>query len=345
MPYMYSCKIYHIKKASILIAALFTIAIIFAQKPPETSKEIPKDEFVMPGNRTAVSEALEEIKEKIKEHDLKVKVLKKYSNALETYKSKITNYESKAIEQALTSIEAGIKVNNKDEIYSSEEDIFNSLDDLEFYLGISPFDNPEDNSSALSFRKSLNEIKKVLDNELLSQLSNNHGNGNNKTVIDTKDKLEKIRTLLNPKAIDNVKKQLIEAISNESLRVKKSIEESENQLKQAKVNKIKLLEKLNEQATQINDLAIKLGLPLFCLTILLLFLGPKIIKLSKNGHNIEPSDETSQNVLLEISTVLLLTMSILILGLSGKIASDVLGTLIGGISGYVLNRIRAGARS
>jgi hypothetical protein len=46
-------------------------------------------------------------------------------------------------------------------------------------------------------------------------------------------------------------------------------------------------------------------------------------------------------MLVEISTVLLLTMSILILGLSEKIKSDVLGTLIGGISGYVLNRMRS----
>ena len=95
---------------------------------------------------------------------------------------------------------------------------------------------------------------------------------------------------------------------------------------------------MDEEETQINDLAIKLGLPLFCLTILALFLVPSF--LNKNKVEQDQQRESSQNVLLEISTVLLLTMSILILGLSGKIQSDVLGTLIGGISGYVLNRIR-----
>ena len=95
---------------------------------------------------------------------------------------------------------------------------------------------------------------------------------------------------------------------------------------------------MNEKR-DINSLAIKVGLPAFCITILLLFLGPAWIRRKSTN----PDGDTTgngQSVLLEISTVLLLTMSILILGLSGKINGDVLGTLIGGISGYVLNRMR-----
>jgi hypothetical protein len=48
----------------------------------------------------------------------------------------------------------------------------------------------------------------------------------------------------------------------------------------------------------------------------------------------------ASGILVEIITVLLLTMSILILGLANRIEGPVLGTLLGGISGYVLNRFR-----
>src|SRR5262249_27786272 len=48
----------------------------------------------------------------------------------------------------------------------------------------------------------------------------------------------------------------------------------------------------------------------------------------------------ASGILVEIITVLLLTMSVLILGLANRIQGEVLGTLLGGISGYVLNRFR-----
>jgi hypothetical protein len=44
------------------------------------------------------------------------------------------------------------------------------------------------------------------------------------------------------------------------------------------------------------------------------------------------------NPLLDLSTVFLLTIAIVILGLNRHLNSEVLGTLIGGISGYVLGR-------
>jgi hypothetical protein len=48
----------------------------------------------------------------------------------------------------------------------------------------------------------------------------------------------------------------------------------------------------------------------------------------------------ASNVVLEMATVFLLTSTILILGIAEKISGEVLGTLIGGISGYVLGRWR-----
>lgn len=95
---------------------------------------------------------------------------------------------------------------------------------------------------------------------------------------------------------------------------------------------------------EINELAIRLGLPLFCITIIVLFvisfLGRRTKKDSDNSDFNLP-DSFNFSTLVEISTVLLLTMSILILGLADKLEPAVLGTLLGGISGYVLNRSKS----
>lgn len=51
----------------------------------------------------------------------------------------------------------------------------------------------------------------------------------------------------------------------------------------------------------------------------------------------------SNNMVLEVLTVFLLITTIMILGIAQRISEDSLGTLLGGISGYVLGRSVAGA--
>lgn len=94
----------------------------------------------------------------------------------------------------------------------------------------------------------------------------------------------------------------------------------------------KLIE-FKESKKSIDKLAIMWGLPAFCITILLLNLTPQYLR-RKRESSVDKGDRNS----LDVSTVLLLTMTILILGLSKMINGEVLGTLLGGISAYVLNR-------
>ncbi len=100
--------------------------------------------------------------------------------------------------------------------------------------------------------------------------------------------------------------------------------------------------KLAKGKLEINQLAIELGLPLFCGTVLLMLSIPIIVQTFSRaaGSGEQVRAIFSSGILVEIITVLLLTMSILILGLANRIEGPVLGTLLGGISGYVLNRFR-----
>ena len=318
---------------------------VYSQSPvKDVKKDDQNEEFSIPNNKTAINEALDELKQKIIDADRNVRVLINSSSSLENIKVRLESFQSNSIDVILKNIELANTQKNTDNVYSEEEELINSLEVFRYGLNVrfQTLETLDENNNLLAFNKKISEIKKPLDDlEILRFINNNHANDNNKTVLNDKSKFDKIKEIINSKNLEEIKGKLVTAFNQEIIANKTRIEDAQSKLKALKLHKTKLLEKLNEEETQINSLSIKLGLPLFCITILLLFLGPKMLRLLNRSDGIETSDEASQNVLLEISTVLLLTMSILILGLSGKINSEVLGTLIGGISGYVLNRIRS----
>jgi hypothetical protein len=119
---------------------------------------------------------------------------------------------------------------------------------------------------------------------------------------------------------------------------KSNIEKIQKLLKEYKLKK-------KENNRDINEWGIKTGLPWFCVTVLVLFLSTVIYNSKwkkSNPTTIENNGNTEHlsKVLIEVITVLLLTLTILILGLSNILKENVLGTLIGGIAGYILNRTK-----
>lgn len=132
--------------------------------------------------------------------------------------------------------------------------------------------------------------------------------------------------------IEKAQSSLIERLNTLLINTQEKIKARELYLKKLYNNKGK--------NTNLHRTAIMMGLPAFCITILLLFLIPYFLE-RKNTVKLA-EDETQQasgkQYLLDVATVLLLTMTILILGLAKMITGEVLGTLLGGISGYVLNR-------
>ncbi len=148
----------------------------------------------------------------------------------------------------------------------------------------------------------------------------------------------RLKNIFGTEATKKRRDDLLKKIDNE-------LNKAKEKLKSLQKN-ILSLQKASNKKSEINVTAIYLGLPLFCATILILFIGTQWLKLyygTKDSGNKISTFPSS--VLLEISTVLLVTLSILILGLAKLISSEVLGTLLGGISGFVLNRTKDAFKS
>lgn len=152
--------------------------------------------------------------------------------------------------------------------------------------------------------------------------------------------MDSVKSILSGGVMHSAQDALRDAMHNEHYVIQQQQSGLEQEIGYLKNIKRKIQDRIKDE-TSVDLLSIFMGLPLFCLTIVLLFLGPGWIQ-SKYGNGLmNPLLEKSQSILLDLSTVLLLTMSVLILGLAGNINGDVLGTLIGGISGYVLNKVKS----
>lgn len=85
--------------------------------------------------------------------------------------------------------------------------------------------------------------------------------------------------------------------------------------------------------SKLDEKVLMWGLPSLGAIMLALMLVPRVYK----GTAV-PEEIFKSGLLLELMTVFLLTSSILLLGVSSRLDPNVLGTLLGGISGYVLGR-------
>ncbi len=90
---------------------------------------------------------------------------------------------------------------------------------------------------------------------------------------------------------------------------------------------------IEEGQSQIDTRIIQVGLPVFGLILLGILIIPKVYKDTELQKTI-----FSSGIVLDMFTVFLLTITILLLGLGHRLSENVLGTLLGGISGYVLGR-------
>lgn len=85
---------------------------------------------------------------------------------------------------------------------------------------------------------------------------------------------------------------------------------------------------------QTEFLITAVGLPAFVLLAIIILVAPFVYR----NHPDVMHSLFTHNVVLDIFTVSVLTTTIMILGLSQKLSTDQLGTLLAGVSGYVLGR-------
>jgi hypothetical protein len=78
---------------------------------------------------------------------------------------------------------------------------------------------------------------------------------------------------------------------------------------------------------------IDIGVPALAAALIALLLVPRLYKSSDLQRAI-----FSSGLMMELMTTFLLTGAIIILGLDGRIPAEVIGTVLGGLSGYVLGR-------
>ena len=144
--------------------------------------------------------------------------------------------------------------------------------------------------------------------------------------------------------LQNFLKSVSEIYAEEKLNAESEKEKLNKTLTQIDAYYDAIVKAKEDKDISINHEAIRWGLPLFCFTVIILFYGAFFYRkllvknIPGNENNNDKDHEQITKVLLEVITVLLLTMTVLILGLSRILNENVLGTLLGGIAGYILNK-------
>jgi hypothetical protein len=123
---------------------------------------------------------------------------------------------------------------------------------------------------------------------------------------------------------DNSLKDAIKALSDRKSKLGTELTLVEQALRQIQARQTKKID--------ITESAVKYTVPLVGLLMLLILLAPRVYPGAAQRAIFQ------NGLLLELLTVYLLIATILLLGLSEKLDKNSLGTLLGGISGYVLGR-------
>lgn len=281
-------------------------------------------------------------------------------NELQAWESFISSLTKKSsdignntanIESKWKDVEILIKGNNSGR---NNVSIIEAVNEIVSLFSFDNYDDFFDDYSSLSlFKTSLNEKIKTEETKIIKSSSqinlvkNLYRSISRGMDISTDTRVNQVLNLkseLTPSNLQLLSKSISKLIDEEKSSAIKQKDDINTEL--SKINEYydSILKAKEDKDISINHEAIKWGLPLFCITVIILFYGAFFyrklsFKSSSTNTDIENKDhEQITKVLLEVITVLLLTMTVLILGLSGILKENVLGTLLGGIAGYILNK-------
>jgi len=145
--------------------------------------------------------------------------------------------------------------------------------------------------------------------------------------------------------MNNRAKELQTLVNNFRTQIDTKLKTYDEEIKKLNNEKFGLQDQV-DQKSNTSETIFKWGFPVFILFILALYIVPLLFFKTRKqtmeqekGADVELYNAIySSGLVTEIITVFLLTSTILLLGLTDKIEGQILGTLIGGISGYVLGK-------
>ncbi|WP_394747662.1 hypothetical protein [Spongiimicrobium salis] len=261
------------------------------------SQESKDIEFNIPENEFLISRMVSELEAQRNSKNLQIIQLERLKSLNQSNLNSLNSYKHEKID----SKEKVISSLRQIEIKTMSRNVYEKIENFEL-LDIAR-NNPRSYQFNLYEFEEINEIKESDFPKIDEQLKRNIENS--KKIVED-----------NLRNLNRIEDQIKSAISDID-------------------NRLNKLYSHKGQNRDLHRIAILMGLPAFCVTILLLFLIPYYLERKSETNN--PNTNNKQ-YLLDVATVLLLTMTILILGLAKMITGEVLGTLLGGISGYVLNR-------
>jgi hypothetical protein len=88
-----------------------------------------------------------------------------------------------------------------------------------------------------------------------------------------------------------------------------------------------------DDQAKLDSRIVMIAVPAVALALIALFLAPLFYRSEDMRRSIITS-----GMLVEMVTVFLLTSAVILLGIAGRIQAEVIGTILGGVSGYVLGR-------
>lgn len=340
-------------KSIIAISFLFVLKFAFCEASSESQNvpNLPPEKFEVPETQFEKLQKLDELNNQIDIYKKEIEEWKGFRNNIENaYSFTISNHNisilNDIVDKLKKAIENSLKNRNNSKLYEEqiklEQELINRVESLipiqlrfryDWYQTMESRDvRSEIQQFQLVSQDILNRITK--DGFYINQAVTGGPIGPGSVIFKNIAELDAYIEIVK-KAIE---KDLSSHLSGIVKRIDDKIITSEKKIDDAKKN-INQIYQDDDKKYSINSLAIWVGLPAFCLTILLLYLLPQW--LIRN----QPNKNHDYSSLLQLITVFLLTMTILILGLSGLITGEVLGTLIGGISGYVLNKSVTAARN
>jgi predicted nucleic acid-binding Zn-ribbon protein len=319
----------------------FFINFLYAQNAVTNKpiQELESNSSEIPFRINEISTALQMLKDK---RDKKNDDLIRLEPIVSNINSKVSKivYPKEEIDKMIINLEKETK----------DDNILMNFNDL-----LEKFNGPIDNASNIIFSiRDQGSLAEVIRNSV-SMLSNREAY-RMVTAFDPKAqqyKLRraswdaykgKLRTDFTKEIFDSNVKGLLTAINEPYDRLKKEIGDLDNQISSLLKERASLQAQWNDKQKNFDKTIFQWGFPVFILFILALYLIPLVIY--RHPKETEHASLTldlfklvyGSGLTTEIITVFLLTSTILVLGITDKLNPDILGTLIGGISGYVLGR-------